>query len=298
MPRRKPAPPSEVAHPEGPASGHVLWSGTLSFGLVAIPVQLYSAQRSLRASLRTLSSDGVPLGRRYFAPGSTDPLEPEEIVRGYELERDQYIPLSDQELDSLAPEQSRDIELTRFVPSDAISPLYFEHSYFLIPSSSNVAYRLLVATMARTNRAGIATFVMHGKQQLVAILAEDGLMRAEVLRFQDELRPPIAVATGKARRVLERDRTRIQRAVKRLIKPGLARRELTDHYWGRLSALAEQKRAKRHDVVHGEPHGVTAHSGSNVIDLMEALKKSLGTSPRSTPATRRSQPRARSRDKS
>jgi DNA end-binding protein Ku len=155
------------------------WSGAITFGLVSIPVNLFPANRQIRVSLRMLSPEGHPLSRRYYAPATGRELSDEQMVRGYEIEKDEYIVVTDEELERLAPERSRAIDLRRFVEANQIPALYFERAYFLVPSEAcEKAYRLLATTMEKTKRAGIATFVMRGKEYLIAILAENGILRA------------------------------------------------------------------------------------------------------------------------
>ena len=165
------------------------WSGTLTFGLVSVPVDLYPGNRTNRATLRMLGPEGEPLARRYFSQKTGRALDNEHMVRGYEFDKDKYVVITDEELERLAPDQSRDIDLRRFVELKSIPPLYFDRSYFLAPSAgSEKAYRLLSETMQKEKLAGIATFVMRGKEYLVAIFPENGILRAETLRFADELR--------------------------------------------------------------------------------------------------------------
>jgi Ku protein len=165
------------------------WSGTLTFGLVSIPVNLFPAQQSGRMSLRMIDEDGTPLSRRYFCMVEDVEVTYDELVRGYEIEKDEYVTVTDEELEALEPEKTRDIDLTRFVGRDEIDPMFFDRAYYLAPAgNSNKAYRLLAATLDETRRAGIATFVMREKEYLVAILSDNGILRAETLRFQDEVR--------------------------------------------------------------------------------------------------------------
>src|SRR5438105_13059203 len=160
------------------------WSGTITFGLVSVPVNLFPASRSSRASLRMLSPDGIPLSRRYYSPESGKELDDDEMVRGYEIEKDKYVIVTGEELERLDPEKSRDIDLRRFVDKDEIQPIYFEHAYFLAPAGGSVkAYQLLAETMERSGRAGIATFVMRDKEYLVPILGGIGTLGAAPLRF-------------------------------------------------------------------------------------------------------------------
>src|SRR5437588_6010134 len=146
------------------------WSGTLTFGLVSVPVELYPGTRTNRAPLRMLGPEHEPLSRRYYSEKTGRDLDANDMVRGYEIDKDKYVVVTDEELERLAPEQSRDIDLRRFVDLESIPPIYFDRSYFLAPAEgSEKAYRLLVDTMEKSHLSGIATFVMRGKEYLVAI---------------------------------------------------------------------------------------------------------------------------------
>jgi DNA end-binding protein Ku len=182
---------------EQSASNRPFWSGTITFGLVSIPVNLFPANRGDRVSLRMLGPNGKPLARRYYSEQSGRDLDAEDIVRGYEIKKDRFVDVTDEELERLAPERSRDINLRRFVDDKSIPRLYFERGYFLAPAGSTRAYHLLAQTMERTGRAGIATFVMRGKEYLVAITADNGILRAETMRFADEIRAPEAIGLPK-----------------------------------------------------------------------------------------------------
>src|SRR5437870_12912494 len=136
-----------------------------------------------------LGPDGQPLSRKYYSQKTGRDLDDEDMVRGYEIDKDKYVVVTDEELERLAPEQSRDIDLRRFVDLQSIPPLFFDRSYFLAPSEgSEKAYKLLSETMEKGELAGIATFVMRGKEYLVAIFPENGILRAETMRFADEIR--------------------------------------------------------------------------------------------------------------
>src|SRR2546429_5926912 len=124
------------------------------------------------------------------------------MVRGFEYEKGKYVIVTDEEVERLAPEQGRDIDLRKFVDLESIPPLYFDRSYFLAPSTgSEKAYKLLAETMAKSDLAGIATFVMRGKEYLVAIFPENGILRAETMRFADELRSPKEVGLPEKKNV-------------------------------------------------------------------------------------------------
>jgi DNA end-binding protein Ku len=253
------------------------WSGTITFGLVSIPVNLFPGVRSQRAALRMLADDGTPLQRRFFCEKQKREVDGDEIVRGYEISKGKFVIVTDDELEALEPKKSRDIDLRRFVPADDIDPLFFERSYFLAPAGDTTkAYRLLAETMEKAGRAGIATFVMRGKEYLVAIVAEDGLLRADTLRFADELRTPKAVGLPAVPKVKPADITRMRKLIKSNSSAKLAESELEDGYSERIRKLAAKKE-RRHEDVYELPEEVAEEEAGDaqVIDLVEVLKRSL-----------------------
>lgn len=294
-PRREREPEQE---PKGERRPRGIWSGTLSFGLVTIPVELFSAARSQRTPLRMLAPDGTPLSRRYFSSEGRA-LSWDDLERGYELEDGSFVVVEDEELERLLPDQSRDIDLTRFVPVESIPPLYFERPYILAPAGgSSAAYRLLASTMERLGKAGIATFVMRDRQYVIAILARDGILRAETLRFPDEVRSPeeIDLPAGEPSKERVRD---MRAAVKRLSEAKVAERELADTYWQRLEKLVAQKKKRNEDVVPvAEAGGEPEENVAEVIDLMDVLRRSLARQPakaETTASHKRSAPRKAAR---
>ena len=152
----------EEEEPE-PEQPHAIWSGIIAFGLVSLPVSLFPAQRG-KLALKMVDATGALLRRQFFCAGDNRPLERDDIVRSYEIEKYHYVVVEDEELEALEPKRSREIDLKRFVPLTSISPVYFERAYFLVPDGDTTkAYRLLARSMEDERRAGIATFVMHGK---------------------------------------------------------------------------------------------------------------------------------------
>jgi len=255
------------------ASPRPFWSGVITFGLVSIPVNLFPANRQTRVSLRMLSPEGQPLSRRYYAQATGRTLSDEQMVRGYEIEKGEYVVVTDEELERLAPERSRAIDLRRFVDANQIPPLYFERAYFLVPAeASEKAYRLLATTMERTNRAGIATFVMRGKEYLIAILAENGILRAETLRFSDEIRTPEDVGLPGNGKVAAAKVRSFEKSIQTLSNDDISLEEMKDTVADQIIELARKKRARKEDVVKTEARG----KRTEVIDIMEALKQSLG----------------------
>jgi DNA end-binding protein Ku len=231
-----------------------------------------------------LDEDGTPLRRRYICPEEGKAIEYDEIVRGYEIEDDRFIVVTDDELEALEPLKSRDIDLRRFVPQDDIDPMYFERGYFLAPGGgSTKAYRLLAETMEQMGVAGVATFVMRTKEYLVAILAENGILRAETLRFADEIRTAEDVGLpDRPKRQSRKAADAIAKEIRKAVADEIDEAELEDPYAGRLLALVEKKRKQRTDVVRTK---VEAEDDDDVIDLMALLKKRLGSGAGAKPAT-------------
>lgn len=268
--RAREAPDEEEPRPRA------MWSGTIGFGLVSIPVNLYPANRSRQISLRMLGPDGTPLNRRYYEPDTGKEVRNEELVRGYEVSKDEYVIVEDEELEALAPKKSRDIELTQFVDASQIDPMLFERAYFLVPSgSSNKAYRLLAETMERTKRAGIATFVMREKEYLVAVLAENGILRAETLRFADEIRSPEDIGLPDEDEPANEDVRAFVSQIEHHSAPSLDPHKLRDEQAARLIDLARRKMKRGENVVRVEEEAKGGRD--NVIDLMAVLKRSLRT---------------------
>jgi DNA end-binding protein Ku len=195
------------------------------------------------------------------------------MVRGYEIEKDKYVVVTDEELDRLAPKRSRDIDLRQFVDVNQIPPIYFERGYFLAPEGdSTKAYLLLAAILEKTQRAGIATFVMRGKEYLIAITAEHGILRAETMRFKDEIRSPGDIGLPERKKAPgERTRHFIQ-IIQKHASPELSQDELRDETSAELLKLVREKQARKQDVVvTGEKEG----SRKAAPDLVAILKQSL-----------------------
>ena len=250
-----------------------VWSGTLTFGLVSVPVEIYPGNRTSRARLRFLGPEGEPLARRYYSAKTGRDLKADEMVRGYEFDKDKYVVVTDEELERLAPEQSRDIDLKRFVRRDELPPLYFDRSYFLAPAKgSEKAYRLLADTMEKSDLAGIATFVMRGKEYLAAIFPENGILRAETMRFADELRSPGEIGLPKKKKLPAAAVRKFEKMIEKHSARQLSPKELKDEQTERLMKLVAKKRSRHKDVVEVE---APERDEGKVVDIMEALKKRL-----------------------
>lgn len=253
------------------------WSGTLTFGLVSIPVDLYAAARSRRTAMKLADRKGRPLGREYYSDKHADALSQDELVRGYETEKGKMVVITDEELEALAPDMTRDIELRRFVPKEEIPPAFYMRPYFVAPAGrTQKAYQLLAQVMAKTGRAGVGTLVMRGRQHLVAILSDGTLLRAHTLRFASELRSPEEIGFPKRARLAAKDVKRFLAAIAPLTRETLDMEELSDRYAEALHELAGKKAKKQKAVVDlsaADDEDDADEGGGKVIDLMKLLKQ-------------------------
>ncbi len=256
-----------------------LWSGTITFGLVSIPVDLLTAVRPRQTAMKLVDTSGHALGRQYHCSKEGKKLNNDDLVRGYETDDGKMVVITDEEFESVAPEMSADIELRSFVPLEQIPPLYFQKPYFLAPAGKSAkAYHLLAATMERTGRVAIGSFVMRGHEYLVAIVSDNGVLRADTLRYADEVRTPESIGLPKKAKVAASKVSQLTKAIDELTHKELDISELEDREAEALKELVEAKQKERDDVIH--PRGLEeeepeSSGGAQIIDLMEVLRKSL-----------------------
>ena len=223
-----------------------------------------------------LGPDGQPLSRKYYSEKTERDLDADEMVRGYEVNKGKYVVITDDELERLAPDKTRDIDLKRFVPEESIPPVYFERGYFLTPAAgSEKAYKLLAQTMEKGGKAGLATFVMRGKEYLVAIFAENGILRAETMRFPDELRTPAEVGLPKKPKIPRARVAKFEKLISSKAKKQLSPRKLEDEQTERLLKLVKKKSAQRKNIVEVDTDERDGREQGKVVDLVAILKKSL-----------------------
>ena len=231
--------------------------------------------------MKMVDPEGHALGRQYVCSKEGTELDSDAIIRAHKTGGGEMVVVTDEELENIAPDKSRDIDLRRFVPLDQIPATHFERPYFMVPSGeSTKAYSLLARTLEQTERVGIGTFVMRGHEYLVAILGEAGVLRAETLRYADELRTATDVGVSNPETAPSKARVQAMTdAIGKLTRKEIDSTELQDEYAASLRDLAQAK-AKRGDGV------VEAQSGDEsepdeedgrVIDLMKLLKERLSS---------------------
>lgn len=271
--------PTKEAKKSRPKGHRPFWSGTLTFGLVNVPVELFPGTRTSRVALRMLAPDGPPLARRFHCPEDDVDVPMDELLRGYKLDNGDYVVVSDEELEAASPEKSREIDLQQFVGIEQIPPRLFERTYYLTPAGdSNKAYRLLAQAMEQTDLAGIATFVMRGKEYLVAILSQGGILRAVTLRFGDEIRMPDDIGLPKVKKGDAKSKAKFTKIIKSHAAKDLASIDLSDEYAKLVEQLAKRKRRKHDNVITvDEAAEDEIEETGEGVDLLDTIRQSLAS---------------------
>ncbi len=249
-----------------------IWSGTISFSLVAIPVRLVKAIERGRVSFRVLHrKDYSPLTRRMFCPEEETMVPPDEIIRGYEIGPDQYILMTEEELESVSPERSRTIEIVEFIDMKEVDPIYYDHSYYLVPSKGGEkAYQLLVEVMHRTKKAGLAKFVLAEREYLVAVTPRDGALALTTLHYNEEILPEEDLSSKKEKIAAE-EQSRMKKNIEHMIEdfdPGKYADERREKLMNLLAKKAKEKAPVEAPVVEEEEEGGPA-------DLVTVLEESM-----------------------
>jgi DNA end-binding protein Ku len=166
-----------------------IWNGTIAFGVVAVPIKLYSATESKTVHFHELHvPDRARIEHRRFCSKEDKEVDYDEVVKGYEVAEDEYVVLSKDEVAAADPSAGKVIELEDFVAAEEIDPVYYDRTYYVgAQDEGEAAYRVLHAALGKTERVGIGRFVFHNKEQLVALRALDGLLALHTMRFHDEL---------------------------------------------------------------------------------------------------------------
>lgn len=247
-----------------------MWNGTISFSLVAIPVRLVKAVKPGRISFRTLHrTDYSPLARRMFCPKEGQIVPPDEIIRGYELAPDRYLPITDEELESVSPERSRTIEIIDFIDLDEVDPLYFDHPYYLAPlKGGEKAYRLLAEVMQRTKKAGLAKFVMVEREYLVAVASMEGALAMITLHYRDEVLTDDGIVPKEAK-IETAEKKRMERNIRNMMTD-FDPAKYADQRRGKVVDLLKMKMKEQAPV---EAPSIEDEESEGPPDLVAALEE-------------------------
>lgn len=248
-------------------------SGAISFGLVSIPVKLYTAASSESPSFNLLHVKcGNRIRQQRFCPVCNEVVERDDLVKGYEFAKDQYVKVSDDELKALEGEASKAIEISEFVPLSTVDPIYFEKTYYLGPDKGgDKPYRLLAEVMSQAGKVALAKFVMRGKENLVLIRSSQNGLMLHTMYFSDEVRDFNEIEKGETAKISSAETNLAMRLIDELSNDQFKPEAYEDEYRQRVLDLVNTK-SEGKEITVVEP-GVKR---AQVIDLMDALKESLG----------------------
>jgi DNA end-binding protein Ku len=254
-----------------------IWKGSISFGLVNIPVGLYAAETRDEIRFKMLDKKTMsPIHYKRVSEETTKEVAWEETVRGYEFSPGQFVVLSDEDLKRAAPEATQTIDIVDFVDLEDISPLYFDKPYYLGPDKKgSKAYALLRETLRRTGKVGIAKVVIRTRQYLAAVVARGDVITLELLRFAHELRAPeeIDVPRGKEG-VSDREIDMAERLVEGMVS-AWDPEKYKDDYREALMEMIDKRVEAGQLESSPEPAPKPKEARSNVVDLMALLKQSV-----------------------
>jgi len=247
-------------------------SGNISFGLVSIPVKLFSATRSRAVSFNLLhAKDLSRIQQKIYCPADDAIIDRSELVRGFEFEKSRYVTFTDDELKKLEASNEHAIEITEFLPLERVDPVYFEESYYLgSDAKAAKAYRLLADAMSQSGRVALGRFTMRGKEHLVLIRPFGKGLMLHTVYYSDEVRPAEDVDQAENEPVREAELTLAKRLIDELTGKDFDPSKYHDHYRERVLEVAQQK-VEGQQVTEAPPEP----RRGQVIDLMSALKASL-----------------------
>jgi DNA end-binding protein Ku len=266
-----------------------LRNATITFGLVSIPVRFYTATKSEDIHFNLLhESCGTRVNRKWWCPHHEKIVDSDELIRGYALSKNKYVTFTDEEIETLETDDNRALEIVEFVMLDQIDPVFFEKAYFLGPApGGGKTYKLLSTAMKKEGKVALAQWVASGREHLVVIRPyEDGII-LHTMYYADEVRDFDAIEGEGGGEVREKEMKLAEMLINELSEKKFNPVQFKDEYRERL---LDRIRAKSHGktIVNEERE---EEKGGEVIDIMEALRRSLGGGAKSKAAPRRAAPR-------
>jgi DNA end-binding protein Ku len=254
--------------------GRAFWSGAISFGLVNVPVKLFTAVRSHDIRFNQLEREtGARIRYKKVSERTGEEVPAEDIVKGFEVGPGHYVVIEPEELTALAPKASHTIDLTEFVDLAEVDPLFFDQPYYLVPDKGGAkAYKLLVDVMARTRRVAVGRLILRAKEHLVAIRPLEGVLCLETLRFADEVVPAAEIAAEAGLdgvEVSDRELTMAEQLVESLVEKWNPDKYV-DEYRDQIRGLIDAK-ASGQEII-AQP---ATEPSAKVLDLMAALEASI-----------------------
>ncbi|SMQ85379.1 DNA end-binding protein Ku [Devosia lucknowensis] len=256
-----------------------IWKGQLRLSLVSIPVELFSAAKTgAKPSFRQIHEPtGKPIHYEKVVAG-VGPVDKDEIIKGFEYEKGDYVLLTDDEIDAVRLETRKTLELTQFVGACAIDPIYYDKSYFVVPTDelAEDAFRVIRDALRKTQKVGLGQLAMRGKEYLAAIKPSGTGLMLETLHYEDEIRKSDPFFSQISNKKAEPDLLEVATALIEKKTAAFDAKAFKDHYQAALHELIQRKmKNKGRKITADDSDEPKRPSGSNVVDLMAALKESL-----------------------
>jgi DNA end-binding protein Ku len=270
-----------------------IWNGSISFGLVNIPVGLAVATQRSDIAFRTLHREcGTPIKQKRYCPTHERDVEADELVKGWEVAKGEYVMVEDSDLEAVALQRSQSIEILRFVKLEEVDPVYFDRTYYLAPASASAArrpYVLLLRAMEETGMAAIGKFVLWGKENLSLIRAQGESLLLETLFFAEDVRSRAEIEEAVGETAVKEAELELARQVIGSLEGDFVADDFGNQYRTELRQMLEAK-LEGQEIARPEPVPETP-----VVDLMEALRRSVAeVQDRSATDGRKAKPAAKS----
>jgi DNA end-binding protein Ku len=267
-----------------------IWKGAISFGLVTIPVKVYGATEEKTLRFHQLHApDGGRIRYKRVCSIDGEEVSYQDIVKGYEYEKDHYVTLTDEELDALPVKTARAIDIERFVDSEQIDPIYFQRSYYLVPEGTGIkAYHLLREALADDGKVALAKVAFRDKEHLATVRLRENVLVLETMFWPDEIRAPRFDELDEEVELRPQE-IKMARSLIDSLTDDFEPKDFHDEYRAALEDLISKK-VQGEEVTYAEPT-----EPSRVVDLMDALRASVEAAQASKPASDRGGSRAKSR---
>ena len=251
-----------------------IWNGSINFGLVNIPIGLAVAQQRKDVSFRTLHREcGTPIKQKRWCPKHEREVEADELVKGWEFTKGQFVMVEDSDLEAVALQRSHAVDIVKFVPVEEVDPIYFDRTYYLAPADAPAQrrpYALLLAAMKDTGLGAVGKFVLWGKENLCLIRPLGDSLALETLYFAEDVRSREEIDEAVAEVKVAKAELDMARQLVESLSGSYDPEEFRNEYRDQLNAMLEAKVAGE-EIVAPEPQ----EEGAPVIDLLEALKQSV-----------------------
>ena len=254
-----------------------IWSGSISFGLINIPVKLHSAVQTESLDLDMLNKEDLaPIRFARIDSQTGEEVDFKNIVKGYQYAKGKYVVITDEDFEAASPEKSKNIDIVQFVKSEAIDPVYFEKPYYIVPAKgAEKSYHLLLQALEKADAAGLAEFMLRNREHVCAIRAYNGMLILNQMRYQEELKAAPEVALPKKDKITDNELELAVQLVEKL-SDEFDPAAFKDDYMAAIKKVIKAKAAGKNIRIAEPKEEKTA----TVKDLMQMLKKSLDSSRR------------------